>query len=187
MTTVIPPQPVKTARPERRSLLLGIVIGALLTAAIGAAFWPWQQTGVPAQIFLIKNKSAQGVTQTASGLQYKQLAAGKGGAKPSDADIALVNYTGTLTDGTVFDKSQQPTPMAVAGVVPGFAEALKLMTKGAKYRFWLPPTLGYGDKATGPIPANSVLVFDVELVDFLPEAAVRQLQAQQAQGAALPK
>ena len=68
--------------------------------------------------------------------------------------------------------------MPVTGVVPGFSEALKLMPKGAKYRFWLKPALGYGDKATGPIPANSTLIFDVELLDFLPQSVVQQMQAQ---------
>jgi len=71
--------------------------------------------------------------------------------------------------------------MPVNAVVPGFSEAMKLMPKGAKYRFWIKPSLGYGAKATGPIPANSVLVFDVEMLDFLPEAIVHQLQAQQQQ------
>jgi hypothetical protein len=69
--------------------------------------------------------------------------------------------------------------MAVKGVVPGFSEGLKLMNKGAKYRFWIPPTLGYGDKAAGPIPANSVLVFDLELLDWKSEAEIRQMQMMQ--------
>ena len=76
--------------------------------------------------------------------------------------------------------------MPLSGVVPGFAEALKLMPKGAKYRFWIPPQLGYGDKASGPIPANSTLVFDVELIDFLPEATVRQMQQQQMMQGGVP-
>ena len=70
---------------------------------------------------------------------------------------------------------------ASQGVVPGFSEALKLMSKGAKYRFWIKPSLAYGNKTTGPIPANSVLVFDLELLDFLPESVIRQMQAQQQQ------
>jgi FKBP-type peptidyl-prolyl cis-trans isomerase len=153
------------------------VIGAFLLARQGDSF-------------LARNSRATDVVTTASGLQYKVLTAGKGGPKPTDSDVALVNYEGKLLNGTTFDKSQQPTPMPVAaadektgrqGVVPGFSEALKLMSKGAKYRFWIKPSLAYGSKAAGPIPANSVLVFDLELLDFLPESVIRQMQAQQQQ------
>ena len=133
----------------------------------------------PAAAFLSKNRTAAGVVETASGLQYKVLTPGQDESKPTDQDIALVNYEGRLVDGTSFDKSAQPTPMPVAGVVPGFAEGLKLMARGAKYRLWIKPALGYGSEAQGPIPANSVLVFDVELLDFLPEATVRQMMEQQ--------
>jgi len=135
----------------------------------------------PAAAFLSTNRTAKGVVETASGLQYKILTPGQGDEKPTDQDIALINYEGRLIDGTSFDKSTQPTPMPVAGVVPGFAEGLKLMPKGAKYRFWIKPALGYGSVAQGPIPANSVLVFDVEMIDFLPEAVVRQMMEQQSQ------
>jgi FKBP-type peptidyl-prolyl cis-trans isomerase FkpA len=150
--------------PVKRGYLVWLWLGIAL-AVLAAAALAWAgDTGVKA---------------TPSGLRYKVLAPGKPGPRPTDTDVTLVNYTGKLTDGTVFDKSERPTPMPVAGVVPGFSEALKLMNKGAKYRFWLPPTLGYGDKANGPIPANSTLVFDVELIDFLPEAEIRRMQAQQ--------
>ena len=61
------------------------------------------------------------------------------------------------------------------------------MSKGSKYRFWIKPSLGYGEKAVGPIPANATLTFDVELLDFLPESVIRRMQAQQQmQGGALP-
>ena len=138
----------------------------------------------PAATFLSTNRTASGVVETASGLQYKVLTPGQDDAKPTDQDIALVNYEGRLIDGTSFDKSTQPTPMPVAGVVPGFAEGLKLMARGAKYRFWIKPELGYGSEASGPIPANAVLVFDVEMLDFLPEAVVRQMMEQQQSQAA---
>ncbi|MGJ3626108.1 FKBP-type peptidyl-prolyl cis-trans isomerase [Sphingomonas sp. MMS24-JH45] len=105
------------------------------------------------------------------------LAAGTGTAKPTDADVALVNYAGKLADGTVFDKSQQPTPLPVAGMIKGFSEGLKLMPKGD--RSSIKPELGYGPAANGPIPANSTLTFDVELVDFIPEQTLRALQQQQ--------
>lgn len=159
--------------PVKRAYVLWLVIGiaAALVAAAALAF----QGDDP----LTRNARAKGVIVTASGLQYKVLEPGKGGATPTDSDVALVNYEGKLLDGTTFDKSQQPTPFPIASVVPGFSEGLKLMPKGSKYRFWIKPSLGYGEKATGPIPANSVLVFDVELLDFIPETVLRQMQQQQ--------
>lgn len=165
--TAVPLQPVK------RSYLVYLWIAVVLAAV--AAFALARQ-GDPA---LIREMRDSGVTTTASGLKYKVLTPGAGGAHPTDADVTLVNYQGRLLDGTTFDKSERPTPMPVTGVVPGFAEALKLMPKGSKYRFWLPPTLAYGAEAKGPIPANSTLVFDVELIDFLPEQTLRQMQMQQ--------
>jgi len=176
--TAVPLQPVK------RGVLVYLWIGILI-AVIGAFLLARQGDS-----FLARNSRAADVVTTASGLQYKVLTAGKGGPKPTDSDVALVNYEGKLLNGTTFDKSQQPTPMPVVaadekigrqGVVPGFSEALKLMSKGAKYRFWIKPSLAYGNKTTGPIPANSVLVFDLELLDFLPESVIRQMQAQQQQ------
>ena len=163
-------------RPVKRSYLVYLWVGIAL--ALVAAFVLSRQ----GDDFLARNARADGVVTTASGLQYKVLEPGQaGGARPTDTDVALVNYEGKLLNGTTFDKSQQPTPFPVAGVVPGFSEVLKLMPKGAKYRVWMKPSLGYGDKATGAIPANSTLVFDVELLDFLPEAVVRQMQARQQQ------
>lgn len=158
--TAVPLQPVK------RGYLVWLWIGiALAVLVAGALAWAGDT----------------GIKTTPSGLRYRVIAAGKGGPHPTDADVALVNYTGKLADGTVFDKSQQPTPMPVTGVVPGFSEALKLMPKGAKYRFWLPPQLAYGATPPpgAPIPPNATLTFDVELVDFLPESYIRQMQAQQ--------
>jgi FKBP-type peptidyl-prolyl cis-trans isomerase FkpA len=163
-------------------IALGVVAGVLLTIGFNAGMKAWKASHTPDAVFLAKNRSGdKTVVETKSGLQYKILTAGKGGPKPTDTDVALVTYEGKLTDGTVFDKSQRPTPMKVSEVVPGFSEAMKLMPKGSKYRFWIKPSLGYGEKAAGPIPANSVLVFDVEMLDFLPEAVIRQMQEQQQQ------
>lgn len=159
-------------RPVKRRYLIYLWIGIAL--ALLSAFALARQGDDP----LARNARASGVVTTASGLQYKVLTPGSG-PRPTATDVALINYEGKLLDGTTFDKSQRPTPMPVSGVVPGFSEALKLMPKGSKYRVWLKPELGYGDRATGPIPANSTLVFDIELLDFLPEAVVRQMQAQQ--------
>jgi FKBP-type peptidyl-prolyl cis-trans isomerase FkpA len=145
------------------------------------AYWLWIIAGLIAAVVAAAALAAAGdagMKSTPSGLLYKELKAGTG-PHPTDTDVALVQYEGKLTDGTVFDKSQQPTPLPVSGVVPGFAEGLKLMSKGAKYRFWIKPELAYGAEAKGPIPANSTLQFDVELIDFLPEATIRQMQMQQ--------
>jgi len=179
--TAVPLQPVK------RSVLAYLWVG-IAVVVLGAFALAWMGPVDPISSFLAKNRAAPGVIQTASGLQYEILTPGKGGVSPTDSDIALINFEGKLTDGTTFGKSQQPTPMGVRatdekagsqGNMPGLSEGLKLMTKGAKYRFWLKPSLGNGDKAMGPIPAHSILVFDVELVDFMSEAVVRQMQMQQ--------
>lgn len=111
-------------------------------------------------------------------LQFKVLRAGTG-PSPTDTDVALVTYVGKLKDGTVFDQSPQPVPFPVAGVVPGFSQGLKRMQRGGRYQLTIPPQLGYGAKATGPIPANSTLVFDVQLLDFKSEAEIRQAQMMQ--------
>lgn len=158
-------------RPVKRGYLIWLWLG--LALALVSAYALARQ----GDDFLTRNARASGVVTTASGLQYKVLEPGQtGGARPTNSDVALVNYEGKLLDGTTFDKSQQPTPMPVSGVVPGFSEALKLMPKGSKYRIWLPPQLAYGEKGAGPIPPNSTLTFDVELLDFIPEAVLRQMQ-----------
>ncbi|MFM6828791.1 MAG: FKBP-type peptidyl-prolyl cis-trans isomerase, partial [Novosphingobium sp.] len=86
--------------------------------------------------------------------------------KPAKSDIVLVNYIGYLAaTGAVFDQGMQAA-FPVEGVIPGFSEGLQLMAKGSTWRFCVPAALGYGAEVSGPIPANSDLVFQVELVDF---------------------
>ena len=173
--TAVPIQPVK------RSYLVYLWLGIAL--AVIAAFLLAMQ-GEPA---LAREARASDVVTTSSGLKYKVIEPGESGGKhPTDSDVTLVNYQGRLINGTTFDQSQQPTPMPVTGVVPGFAEALKLMTKGEKARFWIPAELGYGAEAKGPIPANSTLVFDVEMIDFIPESVLRQMQMRQQMGGDAP-
>ena len=162
---------------------LWIGVAAVALAAGGLA-WAGQQGIEPSPAtFLAQNGDAEGVTTTPSGLQIKVLTEGTG-PSPTTADVALVGYKGTLLDGTVFDENPQ-APMPVDGVVPGFSEGLQKMKKGGKYRLWIPPQLGYGDQAAGPIPAGSILVFDVELHDFKSRAEIMQMQQmmQQQQGA----
>jgi FKBP-type peptidyl-prolyl cis-trans isomerase FkpA len=163
--TAVPIQPVK--RSYIWLLWIGIAVAAI------AAFLLARQ----GDDFLTRNARAPGVITTASGLEYKVLTPGKG-PHPTDSDVALINYEGKLLDGKTFDKSQQPTPMPVRGVVPGFSEALKLMQKDGKYRVWIPAKLAYGEKGAGPIPANSTLVFDIDLIAFLPQTVIDQYQRQ---------
>lgn len=118
--------------------------------------------------FLAKNAKVAGVTTTASGLQYQVLTPATG-AKPKADDVVTVHYKGTLLDGTKFDSSYdrgQPATIPLGQVVPGWREGIQLMPVGSKYRLWIPAKLGYGEAGTpgGPIPPNSTLVFDVELI-----------------------
>ena len=108
--------------------------------------------------------------KTASGLEYTELVAGTGAA-PKAGDIVSVNYTGTLTNGVVFDSSykrNQPFqfPLGQGQVIPGWDEGIALMKVGGKARLTIPPNLGYGPRgAGGVIPPNATLIFDVELMD----------------------
>lgn len=117
--------------------------------------------------FLDKNKSADGVASTSSGLQYQILTAGSG-TKPTDADTVTVHYKGTLINGKQFDSSYdrgQPLELPVTGVITGWTEGLKLMPLGSKYRFFIPYQLAYGERGAGEdIPPFSTLIFDVELL-----------------------
>lgn len=180
--TIAPKAPAKAPLDPRakRVLWLGIVLAVLGAGALLFSMFMWWGGSARDSLSMTFNSWAPGVKTTASGLQYKVLTPGKG-KNPTDSDVALVNYEGKLLDGTTFDKSQQPTPMPIKGVVPGFSEALKLMSKGAKFRVWIPAKLGYGEKGAGPIPANATLVFDIELIDFIPLAQYQQLMMQEQQ------
>ncbi len=121
------------------------------------------------ETFLAENGKREGVMTTESGLQYEVVEAGEGD-KPAATDTVSVHYTGTLIDGTKFDSSVdrgQPATFALNAVIPGWTEGVQLMSKGAKYKFFIPAALAYGDNGAGSIPPNSVLVFDVELLDIV--------------------
>ena len=128
--------------------------------------------------FMAANKAKSGIKTTASGLQYQVIEEGSG-PKPAATDTVKVHYTGTLLDGTKFDSSVdrgEPAQFALNAVIPGWTEALQLMPVGSKYKLWIPPQLGYGDRGTpGPIGPNQTLVFDVELLEIVkPEAQPQQ-------------
>jgi FKBP-type peptidyl-prolyl cis-trans isomerase len=125
---------------------------------------------IAGEAFLAENKSKEGVKTTETGLQYRVITAG-GGTLPLDGDKVKVHYTGKLIDGTVFDSSVErgePAEFLTNQVIPGWTEALKMMPVGSKYELVIPAALAYGDRSTGPIPAGSTLVFEVELLDILP-------------------
>ena len=118
--------------------------------------------------FFEQNKTAEGVVTTASGLQYKVITEGTG-ATPGDSDIVKVHYTGTLLDGKEFDSSVkrgEPLEFPINAVIPGWTEMLKLMKVGEKVTAWIPSDLAYGPFGRPPqIPGNSMLIFEMELID----------------------
>jgi FKBP-type peptidyl-prolyl cis-trans isomerase FkpA len=102
---------------------------------------------------------------TASGLQYSVKTEGTGDS-PKNGDVCKTNYIGKFFDGKIFDQSKTPVDMPIGQMIPGFNEALMMMKKGGKATFVIPPAIGYGEQGGGPIPANTPLVFEVELLDF---------------------
>lgn len=119
--------------------------------------------------------------KTPSGLGYTMLRAGAG-AQPAGDDTVLVNYVGYLAaTGAVFDQNMQ-TPMPVGGVIPGFSEGLRLLSRTGTVRLCIPAAMAYGEQASETIPANSDLVFQVELIDFKTAAEIAEMRkAQTAQ------
>jgi FKBP-type peptidyl-prolyl cis-trans isomerase FkpA len=155
--TRVPLQPI--AKGSLGKLWLGVV---LAVAAAGGIAW----AAMPASV------------------DVETLKAGSG-ASPTVEDVALINYKGMLPDGKVFDQ-QNNAVLPLQGVVPGFTKALEQMQRGGKYRVEIPSSLGYGAKAVGPIPANTDLTFEIELLDFKNRAEIEQQQRmmQQMQGGA---
>lgn len=118
------------------------------------------------EAFLAENAKKDGVKTTASGLQYKVITEGSG-KSPTATDTVMVNYEGKLIDGTVFDSSYErgePIEFPLNQVIPGWTEGLQLMKPGAKYEFYIPSDLAYGEVGNPEIEPNSVLIFTVELL-----------------------
>lgn len=143
------------------------LIQEYLEEANSAAFGENKENGIA---FLNDNKNKDGVHTTESGLQYEIINEGEG-KKPSAQDNVSVHYHGTLIDGTVFDSSVErgtPASFGVHQVIPGWTEALQLMSTGAKFKLYIPQELAYGANPHpgGPIQPYSALIFDVELIEI---------------------
>ena len=156
-------------------LLLPLAAAALLT--LGACAPAGAQTNdkavAEAAAYMAKNGAEAGVQTLPDGLQYKIVKSGPAtGAHPGLTDTVKVNYEGRLTSGEVFDSTMveggKPVLFQVDQLVPAWTEALQMMRPGDTWMLYVPPSLGYGDKRTGPIPPNSVLVFKMELLAVLP-------------------
>jgi FKBP-type peptidyl-prolyl cis-trans isomerase FkpA len=181
--TTVPIQPIKKGSITK----FWIGIGAVILAGGGLAYWGTSSIRTEYagdDAFLADNADEKGVVTTKSGLQILTISGGEG-KSPTDDDVTLIKYKGTLRDGTVFDQNDQ-APLPVNGVVPGFSEALKKMQIGGKYKIWIPGKLGYGENPppnpqTGQ-PAfepNATLIFEVEMLDFRSRAEVEAMQKQQ--------
>jgi FKBP-type peptidyl-prolyl cis-trans isomerase len=120
--------------------------------------------------FFTENAKKEGITTTASGLQYEILSEAAG-EKPSPDQVVKVQYEGTLTDGTVFDSTylrDGPELIPLNQVIPGWAEGVQLMSEGSIYKFYIPSRLAYGEQGGGDIiPPFSPLIFQVELLEML--------------------
>lgn len=122
------------------------------------------------QDFLASNKQREGIVELPSGLQYEIITEGTG-SKPTANNEVTCHYHGTLINGTIFDSSVQrgrPASFPLNMVIKGWTEGLQLMPTGSKWRFFIPPNLGYGDRqVSAEIGPNSTLVFEVELISFI--------------------
>lgn len=160
-----------------RRFLIALAGLALICAPLGACQKSAEKTNEEnakaSAAFMEKNAKEPGIQVLPSGVQYKVIKSGpEGGLHPRFGDEVKVNYQGTLIDGTEFDSSYErglPSVFQVGAVIPGFDEALKLMEPGDEWMVYIPADKAYGDeeKGGGKIPANSALIFKVELVDVL--------------------
>ncbi len=143
-------------------------LAVLLLSVVGAH----AQTGPQSpEAFLARNATADGVHVLPSGVQYKVLAPGRGTSRhPTPADYVTVEYEGSLLNGQVFDSTAKighPVTYQLKTLIPAWIDVVQQMQEGDEWMVWAPPSLAYGDKPKGPIPANSVLVFRLKLVSIL--------------------
>jgi peptidylprolyl isomerase/FKBP-type peptidyl-prolyl cis-trans isomerase FklB len=132
-----------------------------------------------ATVFLGQNAKAPGVMTLPSGVEYKVVTSGPAtGPHPGLSDEVKVNYEGKLLNGKVFDSSfarGEPANFQLGGLIPAWVEALQRMRPGDEWVLYVPPALGYGERGSGPIPPNSVLIFRIQLLGVLQHPAGPQL------------
>lgn len=147
-----------------------VLFAAAMAAAIvcGAPACAQPATQGNAVAYMAQNALADGVHALPSGVQYKIVKSGPpDGPRPKPDDLVKVNYEGSLVSGEVFDSSYKrgkPVTFQLKKLIAGWIDALQLMRPGDQWILYVPPSLGYGDQQSGPIPPNSVLVFKLELL-----------------------
>lgn len=145
--TCVPLQPI--AKGSLGRLWLGVAAIVLLASALAMAALP-------------------------ASVEVDTIKAGTG-PSPTVEDVVMINYRGTLDSGKMFDEGKGAV-MPMSGVIPGFTKALEQMQRGGKYKVVIPAELAYGNRAAGPIPANSDLTFEIELLDFRSRAEIEEQQ-----------
>ena len=138
----------------------------MLNAKLDSAYTIPEENLLAGKEFLEVNATREGVRITESGLQYEVIIEGNG-PKPGPADTVNVHYEGMFIDGKIFDSSFErgnPTSFPLPMVIPGWREGVQLMPVGSTYKVYVPSILAYGPRSNGPIPPNSVLIFEISLL-----------------------
>lgn len=146
--------------------IITLILAGITVFSIANATTP-EENKTQGAAFLAENAKKPAIKTTASGLQYEIITPGKGSKSPSASDNVTVHYKGTTLDGNEFDSSYsrgEPATFPLNRVIPGWTEGVQLMTEGAKYRFFIPSELAYGERGAGPIGPNATLIFEVELI-----------------------
>ncbi len=171
-------------QPLRRSYKIWLWVGVIAAIALALAL-AWHGTReqvavkLPDDQFLAWHKKQSGIQTTASGLQYQVIEAGEG-PTANEQDGVSLKIHGTLRDGKEFQPEAPMRFQIGQPMIPGFTEGVKLMKKGSKFRFWLPPNLGYGAEPGAQNElADKILVFDVAMDDLVPAAVIQQMMMQQ--------
>jgi len=173
--------------PTRRGVLGLLWFG--IAAAVAVATWlafigaaPIVALKGSSEQFMAYNRTLPGVAETPSGTQYQVLKKGDDDKTPAETDVVRAMLVARLRDGSVVEASQQPVILPLGrGTPKGLAEGLRMMSKGARYRFWMTSDQVFGPQSPDPtkIPPGSVLVIDAEMIGFISEPDFQRFQMQQ--------